>query len=273
MRSAMAPETIVAAVAANTSWKKNLASNGTGVQSMGEKFATSVVEPSSSPATVTMLSLRKKPLSPTYSLPTLNIRPKPTAQNARLPNEKSSRFFMQMFTTFLARVRPASSRQKPACMNITRNPATSTHTVSSATPSDAMSVLLPIVGSASSAVTSTVSSTTASSAPGASSWAANGLVTTTSAASASIIRVKRGLIVFMRTSHKLQKDWIETYGRKRVGPRAGQACRGRFSRRSRTRRAARPPVIAIGIPPARGVFSSGSAARCKVLPTAEFRPQ
>jgi hypothetical protein len=32
MRSATAPETIVAAVPANTSWKKNFAQSGTGVQ-------------------------------------------------------------------------------------------------------------------------------------------------------------------------------------------------------------------------------------------------
>ena len=34
----MAPETIVAAVAANTSWKKNLASSGTDDQLRGSKF-------------------------------------------------------------------------------------------------------------------------------------------------------------------------------------------------------------------------------------------
>ena len=32
MRSATAPDTIVAAVPANTSWKKNFAQSGTGVQ-------------------------------------------------------------------------------------------------------------------------------------------------------------------------------------------------------------------------------------------------
>jgi hypothetical protein len=34
IRSATAPETIVAAVPANTSWKKNFAQSGTGVQLM-----------------------------------------------------------------------------------------------------------------------------------------------------------------------------------------------------------------------------------------------
>ncbi len=36
MRSATAPDTIVAAVPANTSWKKNLAQSGTGVQLIAE---------------------------------------------------------------------------------------------------------------------------------------------------------------------------------------------------------------------------------------------
>ncbi len=40
---------------------------------------------------------------------------------------------MQMLTAFLARVRPASTNAKPACIHITRKAASSTHTVSKAT--------------------------------------------------------------------------------------------------------------------------------------------
>ena len=47
VRSAMAPETIVAAVAAKTSWKKNFMNSGTLAQLMGSKFETSLIAPSS----------------------------------------------------------------------------------------------------------------------------------------------------------------------------------------------------------------------------------
>ena len=53
-----------------------------------------------------------------------NISPKPMAQKASEPMEKSMRFFIMMFTAFLARVNPDSTRAKPACMKKTRQAAT-----------------------------------------------------------------------------------------------------------------------------------------------------
>jgi len=74
-------DTIVAAVAANTSWKKNFEPSGTAVHDKEAKLETSA------PSTCVIVSLRKKPLSPMKALPVLNIKPKPTAQNARLPKQ------------------------------------------------------------------------------------------------------------------------------------------------------------------------------------------
>ena len=54
----------------------------------------------------------------------LNISPKPTAQKAMAPTEKSIRFFIRMLTVFLARVNPDSTRANPACMKNTRKAAT-----------------------------------------------------------------------------------------------------------------------------------------------------
>ena len=49
-----------------------------------------------------------------------NMSPKPMAQKAMEPMEKSMRFFIMMLMEFLARV-------KPACMKNTRAAATSVH--------------------------------------------------------------------------------------------------------------------------------------------------
>ncbi len=141
----MAPETMVAAVAANTSWKKNLLNRGTFAQLIGSKFDVGTMTPSSL-ATSTIFSSSMNPLVPMKSLPIENITPKPTSQNMMLPKLKSSRFFMQMLATFLARVSPASTRQKPACMNMTRKAATITQTVSRATLIDPSDSFKPMVG-------------------------------------------------------------------------------------------------------------------------------
>ncbi len=44
--------------------------------------------------------------------------------------QKSIRFFIRMLAVFLARIRPASSMPKPACIRNTRKAAISTHMVS-----------------------------------------------------------------------------------------------------------------------------------------------
>ena len=46
------------------------------------------------------------------------------------PTEKSIRFFIMMLTAFLARVKPASTIAKPACMKKTKKAAISIQTVS-----------------------------------------------------------------------------------------------------------------------------------------------
>jgi len=57
--------------------------------------------------------------------------------------QKSSTFFVRMFTVFLARVRPASSRAKPGCMKKTRKAATSTQTKFAGAVGSASSVAFP----------------------------------------------------------------------------------------------------------------------------------
>lgn len=104
MRSAIAPETIVAEVAANTVWKIR-------------KVKFQSLPDGSVPA-------RPKsdvPIQPPLLAP--NIRPKPMTKNATLPTEKSMRFFMRIFTAFFAREKPVSTMANPACMKNTRNAA------------------------------------------------------------------------------------------------------------------------------------------------------
>jgi len=105
----MAPDTIVAAVAANTVW--NMMNTSIGMLSPRSNVS----------------GLRKPlpPMNPAMSLP--NMIPKPTAKKAIEPIEKSIRFFMMIF---FALVKPASTMAKPACMKKTRKAASSTHTVS-----------------------------------------------------------------------------------------------------------------------------------------------
>ena len=105
----MAPDTMVAAVAANTTW--NIQNASTQGSPSGEK------------------SLRKKPVVPNQPVEVApNIRPKPIAQKASEPMEKSMRFFIMMLMAFLALVNPDSTMAKPACMKKTRAAATSVHT-------------------------------------------------------------------------------------------------------------------------------------------------
>ena len=110
------PETIVAAVAANTSWKSHAACVGT------ELHSNELNAPESDGT--------NHPLVPMNALPAPNIMAKPIAQYAMEPIEKSIRFFMRMLTAFLARVNPDSTIANPACIKKTRNAATSTHNVS-----------------------------------------------------------------------------------------------------------------------------------------------
>ena len=108
MRSAIAPETIVAAVAANANWK---------------------IQPDQSSK-----AQRKKWPSPKKLFDDSPFTPyataQPMAQKASAPMETSMMFFIRMFAVFFARTNPASSMAKPACMKNTRNAAISSHAVS-----------------------------------------------------------------------------------------------------------------------------------------------
>src|SRR2546422_7917372 len=53
---------------------------------------------------------------------------KPIAQYASIAMPYTMKFIVVVWAAFLARVNPVSTRAKPACMNITRNPATSVQT-------------------------------------------------------------------------------------------------------------------------------------------------
>ena len=61
-------------------------------------------------------------------LPSPNAKAKPTAQKQIAAIEKLTRIFAITVPAFLPREKPISRKAKPACMNITRMPATSTQT-------------------------------------------------------------------------------------------------------------------------------------------------
>ena len=53
----------------------------------------------------------------------------PHIQNPKSPIAYTMKFIVMVCATFFARVKPVSTNAKPACMNMTRNPARSTHTM------------------------------------------------------------------------------------------------------------------------------------------------
>ncbi len=114
VRSAMAPDTIVAAVAAKATWK---------MKNVGRLRLPQV--PSGHSA-----GFRNQPLVPMKSLPEPKAKAKPTAPNTSTPTTKSIRFFIMMLATLLARVSPASTSANPACMKITSTAAISTQMLS-----------------------------------------------------------------------------------------------------------------------------------------------
>src|SRR5881392_3868418 len=66
---------------------------------------------------------------------------KPMAQYASIAMPYTMKFIVMVWAAFLARVNPVSTMAKPACMNITRNPATSVQTKLIATVLAAAAVL------------------------------------------------------------------------------------------------------------------------------------
>ena len=135
MRSASAPETMVAAVAAKAHWKKKTAASETPSVSVSPPRAGKNEWP---------------PMKPPWLVP--NAKPKPTAHQTTPPSEASSTFFIRMLAVFLTRTKPASSIPNPACMKKTRMPAmtyqmVSTARIRSATASASCAAAMPRVAS------------------------------------------------------------------------------------------------------------------------------
>ena len=119
----MAPETMVAAVAQKTSWKK--------------KFAQSTA---SKPDVANMPSVGRPIKPPSASSPLMS--PKPSTRNATVPTQKSIRFFMMMLPAFFARVKPVSTMANPACMKNTSTAPTMYHRLSAPMNIATMSLLI-----------------------------------------------------------------------------------------------------------------------------------
>ena len=99
VRSAIAPETIVAAVAQNTKLNTNsahLLKSESWVRT--SRFGT--------------------PISP-KNVSSPSIRPKPRSTNAIVPRQKSIKFFIIMLPAFFALVKPVSTIAKPHCIKNT----------------------------------------------------------------------------------------------------------------------------------------------------------
>ena len=105
MRSATAPETIVAAVPANTSWKKNLAPSGTPVQLMAAVDA--LVVGGRGRAVVRALQHPQPFGADSTGVPLPNIRPQPSSQKPIDVTANTMKFFDRMLTQFLC---PAHAR-------------------------------------------------------------------------------------------------------------------------------------------------------------------
>ncbi len=102
MRSASAPDTIVAAVPANIIW------NATNAQPAPSSYLMSV-----SPNV-------DQPTMPPMSSPKMNEKPNSTNTIAAM--SMSARFLMPTLIEFFARENPASTAVKPACMKNTSVP-------------------------------------------------------------------------------------------------------------------------------------------------------
>src|SRR4051794_34917909 len=123
MRSSVVPHTIASETAQKTNWKNHfdsiVASDRpiTGKACCGSPKARS-----------------RKPCVPmTWPRPPPKAKAKPTAQYMSPAIEKLVTILAITVPAFLPREKPISRNAKPACMNITRMPATSTHTELSAT--------------------------------------------------------------------------------------------------------------------------------------------
>src|SRR3954469_19769588 len=116
MRSSVVPHTMASETAQNTNWKNHFASIVASDRPMiGHAFCGSPK------------SRRKNPCVPiTWPIGPPNANAKPTAQYRSPAIEKFVRIFAITVPAFLARENPISRNAKPACMNITKQPATIT---------------------------------------------------------------------------------------------------------------------------------------------------
>src|SRR4051812_33085610 len=118
IRSRVEPQTIASETAQNTNWKKkNAAPLPLSGPSTREPFE--IVSP----------NCRKKPESPAIFAPPPNAMANPQAHHTIEEIEKFVRIFATIVPTFLPRVKPSSRNRKPACMNMTSTPATTTQVV------------------------------------------------------------------------------------------------------------------------------------------------
>src|SRR3982074_362678 len=125
VRSSIVPHTIAREPAQNTNLTTHFAGGGAVLAGIAGR---SSVEPG--------LKVGKKPLPPMTAKipPAPKAKPNPTAQYAI---ELTLRLVMTLATTvptFFIRLKPTSSIANPACMNMTKQAATITHTASAATP-------------------------------------------------------------------------------------------------------------------------------------------
>ncbi len=125
MRSSNAPQTIASDTAAKANSNRNLAEMGTLLKASEAK--TLLV--------FSGVTFRNQPLEPAKPEPLPKAMAKPTAQKTIPEMAMLTRIFQAMCPAFLAREKPTSSVKKPACMKKTRNVASITQTVSTATDS------------------------------------------------------------------------------------------------------------------------------------------
>src|ERR1700674_2221568 len=132
VRSIIVPHTMARDTAQKTNSKNHFAAAGAVLAAIAGR---SICEPG--------LKVGKKPLPPmTVKMPPApKAKPNPTAQYAI---ELTLRFVITLATTvptFFMRLKPTSSIAKPACMNMTKQAATITQTVSAATPAAEVAVV------------------------------------------------------------------------------------------------------------------------------------
>src|SRR5512132_3392380 len=125
MRSSVVPHTMASETAQKTNWKNHFDSMVASERPMiGKAFCGSPK------------SRRKNPVSPmTWPVAPPKANAKPTAQYKIAAIEKFVRILATTVPAFLPREKPISRKAKPACMNITKQPAMITHSELIATES------------------------------------------------------------------------------------------------------------------------------------------